>query len=114
MISITERQAACILLSALMVVAPCLGQEQAKPAKGEAPVKLHVDLKRAQKAAEQGDQADAAGHVDEALLHYQEAVYYAPNEMTYALREAALKLLHDGKHTHPYYWAPFVLVGDWN
>ena len=91
MISITERQAAGILLSLLLVVAPCLGQEQAKPAKGEAPVKLHVDLKRAQKAAEQGDQADAAGHVDEALLHYQEATYYAPADMTYALREAALR-----------------------
>jgi Bacterial type II and III secretion system protein len=91
MISATERQAACLLLSALLVVAPCLGQEQAKPAKGEAPVKLHVDLKRAQKAAEQGDQSDAAGHVDEALLHYQEATYYAPADMTYALREAALR-----------------------
>jgi hypothetical protein len=91
MISMTERQAACILLSVLLLVVPCLAQEQAKAAKGEAPVKLHVDLKRAQKAAEQGDQADAAGHVDEALLHYQEATYYAPKDMTYALREAALR-----------------------
>ena len=54
-------------------------------------MKLHADLKRAQKAAEQGDQADAAGHVDEALLHYQEATYYAPKDLTYALREAALR-----------------------
>jgi CHAT domain-containing protein len=29
-----------------------------------------------------------------------------------ALREAALKLLKDPRTAHPYYWAPFVLVGD--
>ena len=39
---------------------------------------LHVDLKRAQKAAERGDQAEAAGQIDEALLHYQEAAHFAP------------------------------------
>jgi CHAT domain-containing protein/Tfp pilus assembly protein PilF len=30
-----------------------------------------------------------------------------------ALREASLALLKDGQHAHPYYWAPFVLIGDW-
>lgn len=30
-----------------------------------------------------------------------------------ALRLAQLQMLRDGKHGHPYYWAPFVLVGDW-
>jgi CHAT domain-containing protein len=31
-----------------------------------------------------------------------------------ALRRAALTLLRDGgRHRHPYYWAPFVLIGDW-
>jgi CHAT domain-containing protein len=30
-----------------------------------------------------------------------------------ALREAQRRLLKDGRHKHPYYWAPFVLVGDW-
>lgn len=29
-----------------------------------------------------------------------------------ALRRAALALLRDGRHHHPFYWAPFVLVGD--
>jgi CHAT domain-containing protein/tetratricopeptide (TPR) repeat protein len=29
-----------------------------------------------------------------------------------ALRAAALTLLHDPKTRHPFYWAPFVLVGD--
>ena len=30
-----------------------------------------------------------------------------------SLRTAALSLLHDGKHAHPFYWAPFLLLGDW-
>lgn len=30
-----------------------------------------------------------------------------------ALRQAQLKLLHNSAYQHPYYWAPFVLVGNW-
>jgi CHAT domain-containing protein len=30
-----------------------------------------------------------------------------------ALRRAQLKLLHNSRYRHPYYWAPFVLVGNW-
>ncbi|MCK6460792.1 MAG: CHAT domain-containing protein, partial [Planctomycetes bacterium] len=30
-----------------------------------------------------------------------------------ALRQAQIRLLRDGTHGHPYYWAPFVVVGDW-
>ena len=30
-----------------------------------------------------------------------------------ALRDAALGLLRDGSHSHPFYWAPFVVMGDW-
>jgi CHAT domain-containing protein len=30
-----------------------------------------------------------------------------------ALREAELKLLKDPKFDHPFYWAPFILMGDW-
>src|SRR5262249_5452314 len=29
-----------------------------------------------------------------------------------ALQIAKLDMLNDGQHAHPYYWAPFVLVGD--
>jgi CHAT domain-containing protein len=29
-----------------------------------------------------------------------------------ALRQAQLKLMKDGKHGHPFFWAPFVLIGD--
>jgi len=30
-----------------------------------------------------------------------------------ALRQAQLKVMKDGKHSHPFYWAAFVLVGEW-
>ena len=30
-----------------------------------------------------------------------------------ALRNAALAMMKDGKHPHPYHWASFVLFGDW-
>jgi CHAT domain-containing protein len=31
-----------------------------------------------------------------------------------ALREAQLAMISDKKYSAPFYWAPFVLVGDWN
>lgn len=30
-----------------------------------------------------------------------------------ALRQGQLSLLHSAEYRHPYYWAPFVLVGNW-
>ena len=30
-----------------------------------------------------------------------------------ALRRAALTLQKEKAHQHPYYWAPFLLMGDW-
>src|ERR1700686_4432284 len=101
MICVTQRVLSSIFLSALLLAAqsgaaePAWGaarnweQEEARPSKGD--VRLHVDLKRAQKAAEHGDQAEAAGHIEEALLYYQEATYYAPREARYIAKEAALR-----------------------
>jgi CHAT domain-containing protein/Tfp pilus assembly protein PilF len=34
-------------------------------------------------------------------------------DKTDALRKAQLSMLGNEKFTHPFYWAPFVLVGDW-
>jgi len=32
---------------------------------------------------------------------------------TDALRKAQLTLMSDEKYAHPFYWAPFILIGDW-
>src|SRR5215468_4388468 len=50
-----------------------------------------VDLKRAQKAVERGEKAEAEGRMDEALAAYDEAARYAPNDPAAAGRGAALR-----------------------
>ncbi|MBD2070660.1 CHAT domain-containing protein, partial [Leptolyngbya sp. FACHB-671] len=30
-----------------------------------------------------------------------------------ALRQAQLSLLRSSDYQHPYYWAPFILIGNW-
>jgi Flp pilus assembly secretin CpaC len=52
---------------------------------------VRPDPKRAQKAAEQGDKATAAGRTDEALIAYDEAARYAPQDMSIVGRGAALR-----------------------
>ena len=36
-----------------------------------------------------------------------------PKSKAQALRQSQLALLQDPKYEHPFYWAPFVLVGNW-
>jgi Flp pilus assembly secretin CpaC len=62
----------------------------------QAPAQLQAttvrpDPKRAQKAVERGDRAQAAGHFDEALDAYKEAAHYAPQEGYVVERGAALR-----------------------
>jgi CHAT domain-containing protein len=37
----------------------------------------------------------------------------APPGKAKALQQAQLSLLRSAEYSHPYYWAAFVLVGDW-
>jgi CHAT domain-containing protein len=37
----------------------------------------------------------------------------APSSPTAAMREAQLAMISGKKYSAPFYWAPFVLVGDW-
>src|SRR3989441_11914282 len=52
---------------------------------------VRPDPKRAQKSVERGDKAQAAGNLDEALLAYEEAARYAPQEPYVIERGAALR-----------------------
>jgi CHAT domain-containing protein len=36
-----------------------------------------------------------------------------PGSKAQALRDSQLALLNDPQYNHPYYWAPFILVGNW-
>jgi hypothetical protein len=52
---------------------------------------VNPDPKRAQNAAEQGDKAEAAGRIDEAVAAYEEAARYAPQDASILERYAALR-----------------------
>src|SRR6266403_771463 len=56
----------------------------------QAPV-VRPDPKHAQKAAERGDQAEAAGRFDEALAAFEEAARYAPQDAAVVERGVALR-----------------------
>ena len=82
---------ASTLLSALLICSPLSAQNQtAVPAQtqaeGQAP-----DAKRAHKAAERGDKAEAEGRFEEALTAYDEAARYAPKDPAIVGHAAALR-----------------------
>jgi Flp pilus assembly secretin CpaC len=84
----TIRPSASLLLSLLLCIqapaqAPSLSQLQS--------AEVRPDLKRAQIAAAHGDQAEIAGRFDEALLAYEEAARYAPQDASIVERGAALR-----------------------
>lgn len=66
------------------------------PAQAPSPSQLQAavvrpDPKRAQKAADWGDKAEAAGRFEEALADYEEAVRFAPQDASIVERSAALR-----------------------
>jgi CHAT domain-containing protein len=54
---------------------------------------------------------------DEAARSIMESVYTGLTKgqltKTEALRQAQIKLIRDPESEHPFYWAPFVLIGNW-
>src|SRR6266849_1659400 len=89
----TSRRGAFLLLALLLVCAPTPAQQT--PAKSQAVLPAQgatrPDPKRAQKAAERGDKAEASGHLDEALVAFDEAARYAPQDLSIVGRGAALR-----------------------
>jgi tetratricopeptide (TPR) repeat protein len=84
----TFRLSTCLLLSLLLCAQV--------PAQGPAPSQAQAnavrpDPKRAQKYVDQGDKAAADGKFDEALVAYEEAARYAPQEGYILERGAALR-----------------------
>jgi Bacterial type II and III secretion system protein/FG-GAP-like repeat len=85
----TLRQAAALLLAVLLLVVQAPAQTPSS-SQFQDP-KVRPDPKRAQKAAEHGDKAAAAGRFEEALMAYEEAEHYAPQDASIIERAAALR-----------------------
>jgi Flp pilus assembly secretin CpaC len=85
----TLRQPASLLLSALLICGQLPAQAPSTSQLDAALVR--PDPKRAQKAAARGDKAEAAGRLEEALLAFQEAARYAPQDAATVERAAALR-----------------------
>jgi tetratricopeptide (TPR) repeat protein len=83
-----SRQAAFALLSLLWISTALLAQTQKPSATQQL---LQPDPRRAEKAVERGDKAEAEGRVDEALTAYDEAARYAPLDLAVVGRSAALR-----------------------
>ena len=88
------RQAFSLILSGLLWSSQAFAQTQAPaspPPSKEAAQRVRPDFKRAHRAAERGEKAEAGGRLEEALAAYEEAALYAPQDPTYARRAAALR-----------------------
>ena len=83
------RQSASLVLSALLCASAPAQQAQLSSTAPNAIVR--ADPKRAEKVAERGEKAEAAGRNDEALLAYDEAARLAPQNLAFATRGAALR-----------------------
>jgi CHAT domain-containing protein len=49
----------------------------------------------------------------EAIVEFYRYLIQSDGNRAEALRQAQLSLLKQKKYQHPYYWAPFVLLGNW-
>src|SRR5437879_5867717 len=83
-------------LTGPLILSLLLDAQDPAQAQAPAPSQLQAntvrpDLKRAQKAAEQGDKAAAVGRFEEALAAYETAARYAPQDAAIVERGAALR-----------------------
>lgn len=85
----TLRQAAVLIVSALLLSQQVPAQSPSSSAGRRAAA--HPDAKRARKAAERGDKAEAAGRIEEALEAYEEAARYGPQDTRIIEHAAALR-----------------------
>ncbi|HEX4544559.1 MAG TPA: hypothetical protein VH114_15440, partial [Candidatus Acidoferrum sp.] len=85
----TLRQAAALFLVVVVLFAQASAQSPSGSAARSGAA--HPDLKRARKAAERGDKAEAAGRIEDALEAYEEAAGYSPQDAKMIEHAAALR-----------------------
>jgi CHAT domain-containing protein len=49
----------------------------------------------------------------ELVGEFYEELHETRSSKAVALQRAQQKILRDANHAHPYYWAPFLLIGNW-
>src|SRR5438132_2366151 len=84
------RLSAFLVLSLLLDAQDPAQAQTPTPSQSQATI-VRPDPKRAQKAAERGDKAAAAGRFEEGLAAYEDAARYAPQDATIVERGAALR-----------------------
>src|SRR3984885_3963833 len=88
----TCSRAAALLVWLALLCAGLLAQTpSATDGASGSPPPVLVDTKRAQKAIERGDKAEAAGRLEEARVAYDEAARYAPQDAAAVGRAAPLR-----------------------
>jgi tetratricopeptide (TPR) repeat protein len=86
----TLRQTLSLILSAFLLFPPAFAQSQslASPAASQ---RVKPDPKRARKAMEEGQKAEAAGRFEDALAAFDEAARFAPQDASIVGHAAALR-----------------------
>jgi CHAT domain-containing protein len=49
----------------------------------------------------------------ELVLHFYRELVTGKKDATRALREAQIKLIESEKYSSPFFWAPFIIIGNW-
>jgi hypothetical protein len=92
MIPRSIREAAALMFSLLLLCAPMQGQGSlGKQKNSHLDDTVRPDPKRAQKAVELGDKAQADGRLAEALVYYEQAARYAPRDIAIVGRAVTLR-----------------------
>lgn len=85
------RQSLALTLASLLLFFQVSFAQSQLPGSQALTEQVRPDPKRARKAAEQGERAEAAGRLEDALASYEEATRYAPKEIAFAERAAGLR-----------------------
>ena len=111
---LTARELFDMHLSADMVVLSACDTGRGQNRSGEGVIGLSWALFAAGAPSQVVSQWEVNDASTALLMDYFYAGLKRGESKSEALQRASIKLMHDGKHAHPFYWAPFTLLGDWN
>jgi len=86
-----KRAAAILFAFGVSMLSPASAKAQTSEKQTKQPQQVKADVKGAEKAADRGDKAAAAGKIDEALANYDAAVRMAPGDIGIRRRAAGVR-----------------------